>query len=1311
MFYFNYRNPMKTNQVKSVLFIATAVLSAAVNARPVVGTSRVRPTQNDDQRLVMFANTCEPASTSADLDINNVRTKLLNGGDMWWDLNNPKYEIPKVTDPNAVRKHSLFSGAIWIGGKDNGGSLKLAAMTYRQRGSDFWPGPLDTTTASTDPVRCKNYNRMWKVTRDDLEQYEESKFISQTNDIREWPAGRDRATKTGNESRYLAPFKDIDNDGIYEPDLGEHPVLDERRPVSENGVDRQPDMFIWWVFNDRGNIHSETQGQPIGVECQTTGFAFATNDEVNNMTFYSTKIINRGFTTLNDCYMGQWVDADLGNYADDYVGCDVNRSLGYCYNGDDEDEGVLGYGLNPPTIGVDYFEGPTDTAGNQMGLSHFMYYNNDADPIRGNPDLAPEFYNLLQGKWLGGQTVTRGGTGFGGSQPAKYMFPDNTDPDYLGSSWTEKSSGNKPGDRRFIQSTGPFELKRGQVQRITVGVVWARTTSGGALGSLNVLKLASDKAQTLFNNNFKILDGPNAPDVEIQELNQELVLKMLNTGSDKVEAYQETYKDANNQTKTYKFEGYMIYQLKDGTVNTGDLDNVDKARLLFQCDIKNNRAQIINKVYDPKLATLIPVEKVDGADKGVQHSYSIKKDLFATGSNTDLVDFKPYYYMVLSYATISDDPLQADPNQFLAGRRNIKVYRAVPHKTEPENFGTALNSSYGSGPKLTRIEGRGNGGNVLEFTKETIDEIMQNGISNNPTYMGGMGPVSVKVIDPVKVPNAKFELYFKERTASNGTLLRDSMTANSYWVLVNKTTGDTIAGDTTLGTKFESLQGRNFEYPAKGKFRAFNNPNPTVSLADWGLSIEINQVKNPGENAEADPSNSLVSWSVEWEDNGKQWLTAVADNDAQSTATSGALWQNWIRAGTNGRGGTFDAHLHDFTDAGGLPLDPGQAFERIWNGRIAPYALTARAAFNPGNGRNTYGFAWTSNGATDNPMSEVASIELVITKDRSKWTRCAVIEMSDDEVRNSNEGSIYKFSMRAGTSRDRNLNPQSGSTGLSWFPGYAINMETGERLNIAFSEDSYLGGENGRDMIWNPTDKVFNDNGNYPALGGKHFIYVFGTGLTMTNRAIKGERYYGEDDGNFNRFRTGLANVPTGTLEKRRFLSQAMWVIPTYMAPGYDMTNGVPPTDVKFKINIQKAYTAFNTGSTLNNTRPMYSFDAADIAPTVNKEVGKKSLDLVNVVPNPYRAYSEYENSPIDSRVKITNLPPTCTITVYDMAGNFIRKISKADEKTYYEWDLKNGNNVPISSGLYLIHVKAPGLGEKIVRWYGIMHAIDLDTY
>ena len=96
----------------------------------------------------------------------------------------------------------------------------------------------------------------------------------------------------------------------------------------------------------------------IGLEIHAQAFAFATDDEINDMTFYNYKIINRATTKLLDAYFGQWVDPDLGFYLDDYVGCDVSRGLGYCYNGDAEDQGAAGYGLNPPCIGVDFFQGP-----------------------------------------------------------------------------------------------------------------------------------------------------------------------------------------------------------------------------------------------------------------------------------------------------------------------------------------------------------------------------------------------------------------------------------------------------------------------------------------------------------------------------------------------------------------------------------------------------------------------------------------------------------------------------------------------------------------------------------------------------------------------------------------------------------------------------------------------------------------------------------------------------------------------------------------------------------------------------------------
>ena len=215
--------------------------------------------------------------------------------------------------------------------------------------------------------------------------------------------------------------------------------------------------MLWFVYNDRGDIHTETQGVAQGLELQTTAFAYATNDEINNMTFYTTRIINRG-SNLENTYFGQWVDSDLGNYTDDYIGCDVDLSLGFCYNGDDNDEGILGYGLNPPSIGVDFFEGPKDTriidgveTEVELGLSKFMVYENDFT-LRGNPESPIPYYNYLRGLWKNGDCVERNGI------CADFMYPGTTDPTDP-NNWTE--SGNQPGDRRFLQSAGPFTLKQG----------------------------------------------------------------------------------------------------------------------------------------------------------------------------------------------------------------------------------------------------------------------------------------------------------------------------------------------------------------------------------------------------------------------------------------------------------------------------------------------------------------------------------------------------------------------------------------------------------------------------------------------------------------------------------------------------------------------------------------------------------------------------------------------------------------------------------------------------------------------------------
>jgi hypothetical protein len=173
---------------------------------------------------------------------------------------------------------------------------------------------------------------------------------------------------------------------------------------------------------------------------------------------------------------------------------------------------------------------------------------------------------------------------------------------------------------------------------------------------------------------------------------------------------------------------------------------------------------------------------------------------------------------------------------------------------------------------------------------------------------------------------------------------------------------------------------------------------------------------------------------------------------------------------------------------------------------------------------------------------------------------------------------------------------------------------------------------------------------------------------------------------------------------------------------------------VTTKIRISKPYkryysTPMPSGSTdtLNRNYPMYLFNTNSISTSKqNTEKATTDLDLINVVPNPYYAYDDYERNQLDNRIKIVNLPTKCTVTIFDMSGTMIRQFNvdksgipqprsstaglNTDAKTSIDWDLKNFAGIPIAGGVYLIHVKAEGLGERTIKWFGILRPVDLNS-
>ena len=137
-----------------------------------------------------------------------------------------------------------------------------------------------------------------------------------------------------------------------------------------------------------------------------------------------------------------------------------------------------------------------------------------------------------------------------------------------------------------------------------------------------------------------------------------------------------------------------------------------------------------------------------------------------------------------------------------------------------------------------------------------------------------------------------------------------------------------------------------------------------------------------------------------------------------------------------------------------------------------------------------------------------------------------------------------------------------------------------------------------------------------------------------------------------------------------------------------------------------------------NNGKPMYGWSMDEIASEVaSVDIQKQALSLINVVPNPYYAFSEYERGKIDTRVKIINIPAKCNINIYNMSGKLIRtfKVDRtsenSDQRIYsIDWDMKNSKAIPIASGVYLIHVEVPGIGETIIKFFGGVRQVDLEN-
>ena len=1272
----------------ALILIGFKPFSAYSSTFVLSNTEKEIKVETQDYKLNKINGNCPPATSIAYLDVNNVRTAILNGGDFGWNLNEPKYEVPKTNSINKV--NSIYLHSLWFGGIDAGNQLKVAAQTYRQTsalGVGFWPGPLKNNGDTIGAADCLKYDRQWKINKSEVNKHKA--FTLNSNKLfpgytppaafLDWPAHGNVAQGFDN---YLAPFEDVNKDGKYNPYNGDYPKI-------------RGDQAIWFVINDAGN-RKETGSAPIGLEIHVQAFAMSAANDLNNATFYEYTFINKGNVRMNACYIGKYVDSDLGNASDDFLGSDVPRGLAYSYNGDDNDEGAQGYGLNPPAIGFDYVEGPFSDAfdgidNNRNGIvdeivspnsctiaqkterismTNFIYIGGNATPI-GKITSANDVYNYMRGIWRDGTRMVYGGIGYPGSTgtfnniPANFMFPGNSDmqigwsiggsyqnPKPAPAIWTETTAGNVPADRRFMMSAGPFTMQPGAVNYTTEAAIWARTNSGGAQGSLNLLLQADTKIQSMFNNCFQItIDGPDAPIMIFSEQDQLLNISLINSPNSNNKNHNYAQVDRNLSEITtddkYRFQGYKVFQLANSQVNLAELNDTAKAKLVFQSDIKDTISNILNYYGSIEFNISIPQLMVSGKNEGIKTSFSFQNDAF-TKENSAIINHKPYYFMAVAYAFNNYETYNASQQTgqnipYFESVRDVKVYTAIPHKTESESDGLILHSKFGERLSVTRLEGQGNGGNELELTDESIAEILANGSMLHPTYKVNGSPIQVFVNNPKLVP--KGSMYFGLFTGAPGS--SNPIGKKSRWFVDYN--GKRIFSDTAFDISNEHIL---YE-------ESLNSQNQIV-FNSLGISIIVNQVQEPFVTAD-NAMNPVISSSISFSKRGNAWLKFNEDNNIPGS------FRNWMFAGIN--------------KVSGVPIgwsDSLQFLGKILKGSWAPGIFTLQNGYHP--------FYKYLNTIRDT-FERLASVDIVFTNDKSKWTRGLVFEAGD--VVANNENQQKKGLLRLHTSVDKDGNSIAGEIGRAWFPGYAINLETGERLNICFAEESWSLSGIGKDMKWNPSSQFQGDPGIEPVIvwGGKHNVYImkskYDEGL-RNHKTMSTPNAMGVGD--------SLVNI---------VYRDVMYVSMPILAEGRTLLS----CEAKVKIRIANPYKFYATSSNpQNGNMPYYRINLDKSAKENSVQiVAIDAMKTINVVPNPYFKVSNYEANNRDNRIKITNLPTKCKINIYNLNGVLIQSIEKNNSLTYEEWNLQDKSGKLIESGMYIFRIDAVGLGQKTIKWMAVM--------
>jgi hypothetical protein len=537
--------------------------------------------------------------------------------------------------------------------------------------------------------------------------------------------------------------------------------------------------------------------------------------------------------------------------------------------------------------------------------------------------------------------------------------------------------------------------------------------------------------------------------------------------------------------------------------------------------------------------------------------------------------------------------------------------------------------------EIKRLDGRGNMGFALDLTPSSMSEALWNNVSEIPTYRANKGPMYVKIENPGNHALGRFELLFRDYGQSIAAIDTSSWTIYRYHHLSGALL-DSVNSESTI------------------------NIGELQYIPQWGISVQVKQMPYFLPSGILPIAQNLSTMPISVSNHfGTQtvgWLTGVQDNGSTNP-------ENWILSG-------YDYFIIGTDDDcyQVAPKDYDGTWSNLLNGTIGHFSLLRSCDVLAPVGTNSNLFIQQAQDRA--VIAQTPSVDLVFTHEKDKWTRCVVVEMCDDA--SISQGNAQKMKPRNRPSVDKNgysaghpdYNAAEGDlispVGMGWFPGFAIDVETGQRLNVVFGENSFFGSQNGSDMLWNPTSQMYDQVGN-PRFGGQHVVFVIGENINNSGMPI-----YDSCATFFNNISSTNNNL------NRDAWQSATWTMYPVLREGHTLLE--EPVLIRMRVN--KRYENLEiTG--INEGKPAFEWNISSLLPA-NLSIDEALVPDAIIYPNPAQNHFF---------IQFQNMQPQ-VVRVYSTSGVLMHEQTVSVGEQLVQIDTES-----LASGMYIVQI-----GEVIRR-------------